>query len=224
MPSGTYVDITQSTGNITNNLGSNGVDGFCDTINYIGMALSDTYYPSVWLATEATAEGDLVVLGTDGLQRDSLIAPAVLAVLVLCIVAGLAFGVALAVGYLIWGQDSYSYYDPDNGDYRTTNSWTNYISTLNAKYWYVCEKDGYAVGPRSQYASPSDVPEDQVSLWFDHCERAADLSPQSNPVADVVTWLIIGAAAIGGLYLAIKFVPGMLSKPTSQGYTHGGGI
>jgi hypothetical protein len=208
VPAGTAVDTAAVATNITSSLSSQNVDGYCDNVSYFGMALSDTYYPTVWLATGTTAEGELATLDTEG----NLIAPAIIAVIILVAIAVIAASAVYLFCYL--NSNSYTYYDPTSQTYDTIVGAAKFLSTVNSKYWYVCAKDGYAVGSRSKYASPSDVPASEVQLWTEHCKNATDIiTPNINNIGmNIITWIIIAAVAIGGIYIAAKVLPSALAS------------
>jgi hypothetical protein len=207
-PPGSNVNITDAKISIDNYVYQHGVDGYCDDIGFRGGILSDTYYPSIWIGTTLSASGQLVTLDTEGKQGSLPLTGACLVVL-----AAIALAITLlVVGYLVWSRDSYAYMDTNTGQLVNTSSWTNFMSHQNAAYWFVCGKDGYGVGLRSQYAQASDVPQTEVDRWKEHCDQAADLSAPDQAITNIIWALAIGAVAIGGVYIAVKVVPGMVKK------------
>lgn len=193
-----------------------GVDAYCDSVTYIQGVVSDTVYPSVWAAVGVSASGRLMVLDSNGrliMGWDDFI------LILGTILTSTGFWVAVAlvitfaivyvvVGYLT-KEPQYNYTDI-NGN-PTSGSWTQYISSQNAKYWFVCSKDGFGVGERSIYASASDVPADQISLFNDHCNSAPDLKPPEWTTG-LLMQIVYATLAIGGIYIAVKLIPPLFTK------------
>lgn len=220
---GSNVNIETAKTDITTYVYQQDVDGYCDDIGFIGGILSETYYPSIWVATGATADGQLVALDTEGNLTSLSITVTIAAI----IIAAIALAITVVVvAYLVWSHQSYAYMDAKTGNLVSTPSWTDYISHQNAAYWFVCGKDGYGVGLRTQYARASDVPQSEVDLWKDHCDQAADLSAPDEAITNILWAVAIAAVAIGGIYIAVKVVPGFLSKKSKSGngFEGGGGI
>ncbi len=200
---------------LTQEMVNQGADAYCDAVDYIQGVQSDTFFPSVWAAVGTTASGSLMVLGTDGrlLITWTAFVAIIIAILKLqsfWIAVGLIIVLAIVivvVGYLS-REPNYNFTDQNNNP--TSGTWTEYISSQNAKYWFVCSKDGFGVGERSLYASPQNVPSDQIALFNDHCNSAPDLSPKE--LGNWLTWLVFGAVAVGAIYIAVKVLPSYLRK------------
>jgi len=200
---------------LTQEMVTQGADAYCDAVDYIQGVQSDTFFPSVWAAVGTTASGSLMVLGTDGrliMGWDDFVA--ILAIILVQKAFWVAVGliivlaiVIVVIGYL-GREPKYNYTDPNNNP--ASGTWTEYITNQNAKYWFVCSKDGFGVGERSLYASPQNVPSDQISLFNDHCNSAPDLTPKE--LGNWLTWIVLGAVAIGGIYIAVKVLPSYLRK------------
>lgn len=214
VPNSVNIETTTLVSRINADLATNNVDGFADPyVGFIGTALSKTYYPSVWLNTTTTANGEIAVLGRDGRP---LIAPAIAALILLAIAT-----IAVTVAYTaIWMIDnSWTYYDPVDQQYKTIIGTANFTSTLNSKYWLVCPKDGNYAGSKVQYptlaqyqASPNYAQE--YAWWKDHCESAQDLIG-----AHLNNWLntvMLVAVVVGGIYVVAKVLPLVFSKRSSK--------
>lgn len=197
-----------------------GADAYCDAVTYIGGAVTDNYLSSVWAAVAVTADGNLAVLDTTGslgILWSELAEALILLLNNKAFWTFLGLVVVLAIAYVVIGylgyQPQYAY--PDLSGNPTTGTWTQYISTQNAKYWFVCSKDGFGTGERALYASPADVPDDQINLFNEHCTNASDISPKDRQMPDWIWWIVIPVVAIGGVYIAAKVLPGLLKKKES---------
>lgn len=211
------VNIVTSTlvSKINADLVSNNVDGYADPyVGFIGTALSKTYYPAVWVNTTTNANGELVAMDTNGRP---LVAPIVIAAIILAAIAIIAVTVAYT---LIWMWDnSWTYYDPVDQQYKTIIGTTNFTTTLNSKYWYVCPKDGNYIGSKAQYptlaqyqASPNYAQE--YAWWQDHCASAQDLIGQH--LGNWLNTIMMAVIVIGGVYVAIKILPSLFKKKESS--------
>jgi len=193
-----------------------GVDAYCDSVTYIQGIASDTVMPSVWAAVDVSASGQLMVLGSDGqliMGWDDFV------IIVTIILTSPGFWgavgllIAFAIVYVVVGyltkEPQYNFTTP-NGT-SSSGSWTQYISNQNAKYWFVCAKDGFGVGERSLYASASDVPADQITLFNDHCNSAPDLKPP-DWTTGLLMQIVYASLAIGGIYIAVKLIPPLFAK------------
>lgn len=199
---------------LTDQMVNQGVDAYCDGVDYIA-GIQDTFLPSIWAAVTVTTSGTLMVLGKDGsliMGWDDFIEFVLVPILLqkaFWTVVGLVVLLAIVwvvVGYLS-REPQYNYTDPNGNPAKGT--WTEYMTNQNAKYWFVCAKDGFAVGLRSQYTTPRDVPTDQIALFNNHCSSAPDLSP---PVTTWIQWLIYATVAIGAVYITVKVVPYFLKR------------
>lgn len=197
---------------LTNELvGQTGADAYCDSVDYVQGSMSDTVYPSVWIAVDMSSRGELVAVDAYGnsLGPWLLIAYALYAILmtkafwVLC-----SLLVVYYILTLVYRQDTFLGTDANGNPQEMTR--TQYISSQNNKYWYVCGKDYFGIGEKSIYATPQDVPADQIALFNEHCTNAPDLNPQFWN--NLTTQIVIAVAAIGGIYIAVKVLPSFLSK------------
>jgi len=193
-----------------------GVDAYCDSVTYIQGIVSDTVYSSVWAAVDVSASGQLMVVGLDGrliMGWDDFVATLIIILMMPGFWTAVALVVALAIVIVVVGyltrEPQYNYTDI-NGQ-STSGSWTQYISNQNAKYWFVCSKDGFGVGERAIYASASDVPADQITLFNDHCNSAPDLKPP-DWTASLLMQIVYVSLAIGGIYIAVKVIPPLFAK------------
>ena len=201
-------------------LTQSGVDSFCDAVDYIGGNTQATFLPSVWTAVDVTSSGKLMVIGPDGrlimgwddfviilvtILTTSQFWIAVIGVIVLA-------AIIVVVGYLS-REPQYNFEDP-NGN-PDSGSWTEFISNQNAKYWFVCSKDGFGIGERSTYASPTDVPETEIAVFNEHCNNAPDISPPEWFETLLMQIVYVGIV-IGGIYVAIKVLPSLFRGQTKK--------
>lgn len=193
-----------------------GVDAYCDSVTYIEGIVSDTVMPSIWAAVDVTASGQIMVLGSDGrliMGWDDFVITLAVILMTPAFWVAVALIITFAIVYVVVGyltkEPQYNYTDLSGNSTRGT--WTEYISNQNAKYWFVCGKDGFGVGERTLYASASDVPADQISLFNDHCNSAPDLKPPEWTTG-LLMQIVYASLAIGGIYIAIKLIPPLFTK------------
>lgn len=207
VPTSATIDTQAVISKINADLASNSVDGNCDYVGFIGMTLSKSYYPRIWVNTVATSDGQL--MSYDANRR--LLTPAVIAVI---IILALAASLAITTYLLTYMWDhSFTYYDPNSQNYKTIIGETNFVSTMNALYWYTCPKDGTGVGLKSKYptlASYQASPEyaSEQAYLKDHCASAKDIINLN----DWTGTIILIAIALGGIYVVVKILPSILSR------------
>lgn len=210
VPNSVNIDPPTLVSKINADLSSNSVDAYADQyVGFIGTALSKTYYPTVWVNSTTTVRGELVPLDVNG---KPLIAPIVVAI-VLAAVAVIA--VTVAYSAMWYFDNSWTYYDPATQQYNTVVGTSNFLTTLNSKYWLVCPKDGNYAGSKAQYptlaqyqASPNYAQE--FAWWKDHCESAQNLI--GAHLDKFLNQIMLAVIVIGGVYVAIKVLPSVLSK------------
>lgn len=178
-------------------------------VGYLGMALSETYYPEVWVNTAVSADGKLQYFNKTG----TLIAPAVLAVAVLAIILG--FFVTDVLWNVYKAEHSFAYRNPNSGSIETILGETQFLTTLNSLYWYVCQKDGTGIGLKSQYPTLAQYqasPNYQAEMDYlkNHCENAQDLI--GSRLNDWLNMIILGVVVIGGVYVVAKVLPSIFSR------------
>lgn len=179
------------------------IDAVSDGITIIRGALTDTMIPSLWVAEDQPQYGKLVdpvIIGILIWKALSVIK----ALLPLWIIIGVAWGASVI--YTTFFGPKPNYYLPEESGIDQPVTWEEYVSWLNGRYWYVCPKDGYAVGKRTEYPSITDVPKELVDAFKDHCETAPDLSPK-----EWINFLYVigGIVVVGGvIWLVGKFIGG----------------
>lgn len=214
VPAGTPVDRNALVTKINEGLTTQNFDFLPSEtkVGYLGMALSETYYPEVWANTSVTADGQLRYLDKTG----KLIAPALIALAVLIIV--LAF-YAIDVYWNVYkAEHSFAYKDPNDGTTKTILGETLYLSTMNSLYWYTCPKDGTGVGLKSKYPTlaqyqASTEYQAEMAYLKDHCASAKDIIN----LGDWMTTIIYGAVIIGGIYIVAKILPSLLESRKKKG-------
>lgn len=208
---GTPVNRNALVSAINNGLTAQSVDFLpaYTAVGYLGMALTETYYPEAWIGVTATANGQLRFLDKTG----TLIDPVTASVIVLTIV--LAFFVVDTLWNVYKAEHTYAYRDPNSGNINTVLGETQFLTTVNSLYWYTCQKDGTGVGLKSQYptlASYQASPEyaTETAYLKDHCESAQDLI--GAHLNDWLNLIIIGAVMLGGVYVVAKVLPSFLAR------------
>ena len=191
----------------TEQVQSQGYDGYCDGVGYIGGVLTDTSIPSIWMATTQTQQG-LIPLKTDGSLGIWFVVFAMIWALLLQYKTVFLIIVALFAVVTIWAKIFPTPLYRNEGGQDVP--WSQYITEKNALYWYVCPKDGYPVGLKSQYPTAADVPAADIERWREHCNSAPDIGPKNLP--EWLTWIIVGAVAVGGIYIAVKVLPSYLGR------------
>lgn len=211
VPASATIDVNTLKTKITDDLASNSIDGNCDYVGFIGMTLSKTYYPRVWVNTAVNSSGQLVVLDTNG---QPLVAPLVIAAIILASIAVIAVTVAYTMMWMF--DNSFTYYDPNSQSYKTIIGATNFQSTMNSLYWYTCPKDGTGIGLKTQYAtlaqyqaSPNYASE--KAYLEDHCATANDIIG-SKLSSSLLNTIVLGALVVGGIYIVAKILPSFLSR------------
>lgn len=211
LTAGSIVDTNALITAINNGLTAQAVDFLPSgtTVGYLGMALSETYYPEVWVNTSVSADGKLQYFDKTG----SFIAPAVLAVAVLAIILG--FFVTDVLWNMYKAEHSFAYRNPNTGNIDTILGETQFLTTLNSLYWYTCQKDGTGVGLKSQFptlASYQASPNYQTDMAYlkDHCANAQDLI--GSRLNNWLNPILMGVVIIGGVYVVAKILPSILSR------------
>jgi len=190
----TAPDLETLKNNITNELLTQQHDAYCDQIALVQGLFTDTIQPSIWIAQPLQATGTQTLIDPFTAVVVWSICKAILAII---LVAGTIIAL-WAIKSIIWG-DPKKYTDPSNPN--VTITWEQLISAQNAKYWYVCAKDGYGVGERAKYANITDVPQAEIDVFTDHCVSAPDISDKGNEITSM--FILVGGVlvAIAGIWL-----------------------
>lgn len=179
------------------------IDAVSDGITIIRGALTDTMIPSLWVAEEQPQLGRLIDPHLVALLIWKVLT-VIKALWPLWVVVGLTWGASII--YTTFFGPKPDYYLPEESGIDQPVTWNEYISWLNGHYWYVCPKDGYAVGERSQYPTIDDVPQELVNAFREHCENAPDISPKEWMN---FLYVIGGIVVIGGvIWLIGRFFGG----------------
>jgi len=190
----TAPDLETLKNNITNELLTQQHDAYCDKIALVQGLFTDTAQPSIWIAQPLQATGTQTLIDPFTAVAVWSICKTILAIV---LVAGTIIAL-WAIKSIIWG-DPKKYIDPNNPN--VTITWEQLISAQNAKFWYVCAKDGYGVGERAKYPNITDVPQAEIDAFTDHCVSAPDISDKGNEITS--TLVLVGGVlvAIAGIWL-----------------------
>jgi hypothetical protein len=151
------------------------LDAYCDGITIIRGALTDTMVPSLWVAEAEPETGKLIDPATIAFLIWKIL-DIIKTLWPLWVLIGATWGFSVIYTTLFGPKPDY--YLPEDSGVDHPVTWNEYMSWLNAHYWYVCPKDGYAVALRAEYATIEDVPNELVDAFKQHCASAPDLSPK----------------------------------------------
>jgi hypothetical protein len=178
-----------------------GYDAFCNSITIIGHALSNTVIPEVYASSE-----QFDVVPHYGQEGKKLLLFTIMALLGVILVLIGAILLASSAIYDTWFAPRKDYWNEDIKEWET---WEQKISWMNEHYWYVCSKDAASFGSKITYPNVTDVPEAIVKIYQDHCANAPDITPKQP---DWLWTIVYVALALGGIYVAVKVIPSLLSK------------
>lgn len=188
----TAPDLETLKTNITSEILAQGHDAYCDNVSLVQGLFSDTIQPSIWVAQ---TEGGRLFIDPATLF---VIWNICKAVIVIVLVVGTIIAL-WTIKSIIWG-DPKKYTDPNNPS-GSPISWEQLISAQNAKYWYVCPKDGYGIGERSIYANITDVPQAEVQVFNDHCASAPNISDVGTQWTSMIVLAGGTLVLIAGIWL-----------------------
>lgn len=168
-----------------------GADAFVDSMVGVQGPLVDTYQIRTWAAAESPIAPLLVVI------IFAVIAVAISAALIVGWLVGSATLLELAKKF--FGEEPRWYNEEDPEHPFTT--WSEFISAQNAKYWYVCYKDGAGFGEKALYPTPADVPPEIVELYEAHCAQAPDISAPVGPqLGNMILFVVF---ILGGVFIVM---------------------
>ena len=202
-PATNPVHLSTLESNITADIYANGVDGFCDGILLIYGVVEDTYRTRVWVAEEQVGlaqHGRLIGLWTAVAICATI---AFLAIVALATVVILTQSVSHLAAQIMGNPPTYVGGTPD--DPQTFDNYSEYYTSQTVKYWYVCPKCGAGFALKSDYPNLEDVPQSIVNLYNEHVANCMGIpqGPQNVP-SFLMTLVILGAVAIGGMFLVSK--------------------
>ena len=188
----TAPDLETLKTNITSEILAQGHDAYCDNVSLVQGLFTDTIQPSIWVAQ---TEGGRLFIDPATLFVIWNICKAVIAIV---LVVGTIIALWI-IKSIIWG-DPKKYTDPNNPS-GSPITWEQLITAQNAKYWYVCSKDGYGIGDRTKYPNITDVPQAEVQVFNDHCATAPDISDPGRQWTSM--FVLVGGTlvVIAGIWL-----------------------
>jgi len=192
---------------IDNDLITQSVDGFCDEILVIQGVTNDTYKPSVWIAEEQpTLEARL--------EKQTLIAPAIILIAVAIIAASIATVIVVVVltqsfthlAEKLLNLPTYVGGTPENP--VTYGSWAEYLSGQHNLYWYVCPKCGAGFGLKLDYPTAGDVPQTEIDAFNEHVDMCLGIPQQGN----IWEFLLFAALGVGAIISVAWVVTKVISS------------